>query len=43
MKTPLLKLFIAWIVVILPLGWGVFKSAVKSRPLFQPVQVSGAR
>jgi hypothetical protein len=30
-----LKLVIAWLAVILPLGWGVYKSAVKSKPLFQ--------
>jgi hypothetical protein len=35
MKASTLKLLIAWLVVILPLGWGVYKSAVKSKPLFQ--------
>ncbi|MEK0449073.1 MAG: hypothetical protein RL088_1341 [Verrucomicrobiota bacterium] len=35
MKASTLKLIIAWMLVILPLGWGVYKSAVKSKPLFQ--------
>ncbi len=34
MKAATLKLVIAWMAVILPLGWGVYKSAVKSKPLF---------
>ena len=36
MKASILKLVIAWMAVILPLGWGVYKSAIKSKPLFQP-------
>ena len=43
MKSPVLKLFIAWIAVILPLGWGVYKSAIKSRPLFQQGPAQGVR
>jgi len=35
MKPFTLKLLIAWLAVILPLGWGVYQSALKSRPLFQ--------
>ncbi len=35
MKASTLKLIIAWMLVILPLGWGVYKSAIKSKPLFQ--------
>jgi hypothetical protein len=35
MKASTLKLIVAWMLVILPLGWGVYKSAVKSKPLFQ--------
>lgn len=34
MKLSTLKLVIAWLAVILPLGWGVYKSAIKSKPLF---------
>lgn len=34
MKTSLYKLIIAWMAVILPLSWGVYKSAIKSKPLF---------
>ena len=29
-----LKLVIVWLLVALPLGWGVAKSVRKSRPLF---------
>ncbi|MES2570355.1 MAG: hypothetical protein V4710_09930 [Verrucomicrobiota bacterium] len=29
-----LKLCVAWLVVGLPLGWGVYKSIEKSLPLF---------
>jgi hypothetical protein len=35
MKVSTLKLIVAWLLVILPLGWGVYKSAMKSKPLFQ--------
>lgn len=35
MKASTLKLIVAWMLVILPLGWGVYKSAIKSKPLFQ--------
>jgi len=34
-KTPLSLVLCAWIVVALPLGWGLYKSVVKSWPLFQ--------
>ncbi len=30
-----IRLLIAWIWVALPLGWGVYQSVNKSRPLFQ--------
>ncbi len=33
MPTPL-KLAIAWILVAIPLGWGVMKTVEKSKPLF---------
>jgi len=29
-----IRLFIAWVWVALPLGWGVFQSVHKSLPLF---------
>ena len=35
MKASTLKLIVAWLLVILPLGWGVYKSGMKSKPLFQ--------
>lgn len=33
-KTSTLAITLAWVVVLLPLGWGVYQSVVKSRPLF---------
>jgi hypothetical protein len=35
MKSSPLKATVFWLAVILPLGWGVYKSATKSLPLFQ--------
>lgn len=38
-----LKLIIVWLMVIIPLGWGVAKSLRKSRPLFSgTVAAAGA-
>jgi hypothetical protein len=34
-KSSPLVIALAWIVVLLPLGWGVYQSVVKSLPLFQ--------
>ena len=34
-KTSPLLIAIAWIVVMTPLGWGVYQSIVKSLPLFR--------
>lgn len=31
-----IRLFIAWIWVTVPLGWGVYQSFTKSKPLFNP-------
>lgn len=39
MKASTLKLIVAWLLVILPLGWGVYKSAMKSKPLFEQAPV----
>jgi hypothetical protein len=33
-KTSPLVLALAWLVVMVPLGWGVFESVKKSLPLF---------
>jgi hypothetical protein len=33
--TPPLVIALAWIVVAIPLGWGVYQSVVKSLPLFR--------
>jgi hypothetical protein len=34
-KSSIFILIISWIIVIIPLGWGVVQSVVKSLPLFQ--------
>jgi hypothetical protein len=34
-KTSTLRLAVAWVIVAIPLGWGVYQSVVKSLPLFQ--------
>ncbi len=33
-KTPTLWVALAWTVVTIPMGWGVYQSLVKSLPLF---------
>lgn len=35
-----LKLIIVWLIVVIPLGWGVAKSLKKSRPLFAGTTVT---
>jgi hypothetical protein len=39
-KSSRLIFAVSWILVLIPLGWGVFQSAVKSLPLFQMPAVS---
>lgn len=34
-KTPTSRIALAWAIVLIPLGWGVFQSLVKSLPLFR--------
>jgi hypothetical protein len=34
-KSSWLMFVVSWILVLIPLGWGVFQSVVKSLPLFQ--------
>jgi hypothetical protein len=34
-KTSPLLIAAAWLVVMIPLGWGVYQSVVKSLPLFR--------
>jgi hypothetical protein len=41
-KTSRLSLAAAWIVVALPLAWGVYQTAVKSIPLFRSSAVAEA-
>jgi hypothetical protein len=38
-KTSPLLIAIAWAVVMIPLGWGVYQSLVKSLPLFRASSV----
>jgi hypothetical protein len=33
-KSSVLLLVFAWLVVILPLSWGLYQSVMKSKPLF---------
>jgi hypothetical protein len=33
-KTSLVAVLLAWAIVAVPLGWGLYQSIVKSRPLF---------
>jgi hypothetical protein len=33
-KTSTLPVALAWILVTIPMGWGVYQSVVKSLPLF---------
>jgi hypothetical protein len=41
-NSSLLSLAIAWIVVAIPLGWGVYQTVVKSLPLFRMSSGAGA-
>ncbi|MHC5538049.1 MFS transporter small subunit [Singulisphaera rosea] len=34
-KTPTGRLALAWIIVLVPLGWGVYQSLLKSLPLLR--------
>jgi hypothetical protein len=34
-RSPTLVVAASWILVLIPLGWGVVQSVVKSLPLFQ--------
>jgi len=39
-KSSPLVLAASWLFVLIPLGWGVYQSVVKSLPLFQPPAAS---
>jgi hypothetical protein len=39
-KSSRLMFAVSWILVLIPLGWGVVQSVVKSLPLFQMPAVS---
>jgi hypothetical protein len=39
-KTSPLAVALAWVVVTIPLGWGVYQSVTKSLPLFHPPALS---
>jgi hypothetical protein len=34
-KTPPILVALAWIIVAIPLGWGLYQSIIKSEPLFK--------
>ena len=34
-KSSTLVVVVTWVIVLIPLGWGVVQSVVKSLPLFQ--------
>ena len=36
-KTSPLLIAAAWIIVAIPLGWGLYQSIIKSKPLFSGV------
>jgi hypothetical protein len=40
-RTPLALVLCAWVVVAIPLGWGLYQSVVKCRPLFSGEAGSG--
>jgi hypothetical protein len=42
-KTSLAAVLLAWAVVAVPLGWGLYQSVVKSRPLFTTTEAAPAR
>ncbi len=33
-KTPSFVVLLAWLVVAVPLGWGLYQSVLKAKPLF---------
>ena len=41
MKPSQLKLILVWLIVAVPLGWGVLKSVEKASPLFTPANAAG--
>lgn len=42
-RTSLAVVFLAWTLVAIPLGWGLYQSIVKSRPLFTAAAVTPGR
>ena len=41
-KSPLFSIVLSWTIVLIPLGWGVVQSVVKSLPLFQVQSVAAS-
>jgi hypothetical protein len=39
-STQPIKIIFAWLVVLTPLGWGVYQSVLKALPLFRASTVS---
>jgi hypothetical protein len=42
-RTSPLAIAAAWIIVVIPLGWGVYQCVVKSLPLFRDTAPATAR
>ncbi len=42
-KTPPILVALAWIIVAIPLGWGLYQSIIKSEPLFKGTGASPAQ
>jgi hypothetical protein len=42
-KTSPLLVAIAWVIVSLPLGWGLYQSIIKSKPLFSSASAPAAQ
>ncbi len=42
-KTSPLLVAVAWVIVSLPLGWGLYQSVMKSKPLFSGVTAPAAQ
>jgi hypothetical protein len=40
-KFSLLEIAFCWMIVLIPLGWGIYQSVVKSLPLFQTPAAPG--
>jgi hypothetical protein len=42
-KTSPLLVAAAWVIIAIPLGWGLYQSVVKSKPLFSAAKAPAAQ